>query len=133
MYLEPLLVGNRPTPHGVWRSAEKALNNMRNRVLWGLIFIAAGVTILLVQVGVIPAAASELWPILVIVVGLWMTLESARSPGHRGLTGGIVATVAGGYWLAQNLGLLPSGLFFPSLLLALGLGLLLRSGVRAGR
>lgn len=100
---------------------------MRNRALWGLIFLAAGTTALAIQTGLLHPNVVQLWPVLVIVFGLWLTLDAIGQPGRRGVTGGLVATAAGAYFLAEKLGLLPQGLFFPIVLLALGAGLLFRS------
>jgi hypothetical protein len=103
---------------------------MRNRTLWGLIFIVLGATVFLVQTDALPANVLDLWPVVVIVLGMWLSIDSLGQPAKRRLTGGVVTTAVGAYLLAERLGLLPQGLFFPTVVLALGVGLLLRSGAR---
>jgi len=105
---------------------------MRLNPMWGVLFVAAGVTALLVQLGILPGDVYSLWPIGVMLVGLWLLFGalSERRPG--GFTAGLVTVAAGAYWLAQELSLVRSGLFFPIVLIALGVGVLLRPTRRAG-
>jgi len=105
---------------------------MRSNALWGALFLAAGVTALLVQLGVLPGNVYSLWPIAVIVLGLWLLFGSLTSGRPSGFTAGLVTTAAGVYWLAEQLDLVRSDLFFPILLIALGAGVLLRPSSQAG-
>jgi hypothetical protein len=105
---------------------------MRSRMLWGLLLVAAGITALLSELGVLPADGLKLWPILLIVIGLWLSLSAVRRAAGRGLTGGLVVAAVGAYFLADNLQAVPDGLFLPILLVALGLGLILRPMVSRG-
>jgi hypothetical protein len=99
---------------------------MHNRMLWGLLFVAVGVTAFLSELGLIPGNLLELWPVLLVVIGLWLALSAIGTPAGRGFTGGLVLTAIGGYLLADHLGAITEGLFLPILLVAFGLGLLLR-------
>lgn len=99
--------------------------NKRNRT-WGLILILVGVSALLVQLGALPADLAQLWPILVIGLGLWMLVRSLTDPARRGFTAGVVALAAGGYFAAAKFWGADEELFFPLLIMAIGLALLLR-------
>lgn len=100
----------------------------KRQVLWGLIFILIGLTALLVQVGALPADLAQLWPVLVIALGVMLMVRAISSTSGRGFAAGVVATTAGGFLLADQIWQLPDGFFFPLLLLALGIGLILRPG-----
>lgn len=105
---------------------------MRNRMLWGLLFVVAGITALLAELGIFPMDALKLWPILLIVWGLWMSLSAVGTAGGEGFTVGLIVAALGGYFLADNVYALPDGLFLPVLLVAIGLGLVLRPMVSKG-
>jgi len=105
---------------------------MRNRMLWGLLFVAVGITAFLSELEVLPADILQLWPILLIVVGLWLALSAIGTAAGRGLTGGLVVAAVGAYLLAEKLGAVPDELLLPVLLVAIGLGLVLRPLVSSG-
>lgn len=105
---------------------------MRNRMLWGLLFVGVGITALLSEFGVLPADFLQLWPILLIIIGLWLALSSVGTAAGRGLTGGLVVAAIGAYLLAEKLGAVPDDLLFAALLVAVGLGLLLRPLISSG-
>ncbi|MGA9531315.1 MAG: DUF5668 domain-containing protein [Anaerolineales bacterium] len=107
-------------------------SQVRNRMLLGLLFVAAGITALLSELGVFPTDGLKLWPILLIVMGLWLSLSAVGTATGRGFTGGLIVIGVGAYFLAENLKVIPDGLFLSILLVALGLGLVLRPMVSNG-
>lgn len=96
------------------------------RLFWGVSLIVIGATALSIQLGYLPADLDDLWPVALIGLGVWMLVMAATSTAGRGFTAGLVALTAGVYLLADRLWGLPEGSFFPALLVALGIGILLR-------
>lgn len=80
----------------------------------------------LVQLGVLPADLSRLWPILLIGLGVLFLYRSISASGGRGLTAGVVTLVAGAYFAVDQFWGLGAELFFPVLLASIGLALVLR-------
>ena len=101
----------------------------RTALFWGFALILAGLIFLLNNFEIIPGSLFNWWPVLVIGAGLWMLVQAMarRSPG---LVAGVVLTSLGTYWLLNNPHLVDDGAFLPVLLIALGAGLLPRSGPR---
>lgn len=102
-----------------------------SRLFWGLALIVIGGTALLVQLGYLPSDLDDLWPVVLIALGLWMLMQAVTSAGSRGFTAGLVTLTAGVYLIVDSLRGLPEGSFFPALLVALGAGILLRPRSRA--
>lgn len=100
---------------------------MRSQSFWGFLLIAAGIIGLLVQLGGVFRNWSALWPVILIVVGVWLFLGSLVSSESRGLTAGLVAIGMGLVLVGENLSWFEEGLLFPVLVVALGSGMLLRS------
>lgn len=80
----------------------------------------------LVQLGVLPADLSRLWPILLIGLGVLFLYRSIAASGGRGITASVVALVTGGYFAVDQFWGLNAELFFPVLLASIGLALVLR-------
>lgn len=97
-------------------------------LFWGVLLLALGAAMLLINLGWLSATLAELWPLLVLVLGVWLTAGALRARGRRGLTAGVVLIAVGGFWFAAGQGWLADRLFLPVLLMAFGLGLLLRGG-----
>lgn len=100
-----------------WKSAQ---------LFWGLLLLGAGSLMILDNLELIPQSVADLWPVPVVLLGLWLILVAARRPRGRGLTAGIVVTAVGAFWLAESLNWIGEDLFLPVLLISLGLGILLR-------
>ncbi len=105
---------------------EREPNHRTGSLFWGLTLIMIGGTALLVQLGYLPADLDDLWPVVVIGLGLWMLVQAAVTASGRGFTAGLVALTAGVYLIVDRMRGLPEGSFFPALLVALGVGILLR-------
>ena len=100
-----------------WKSAQ---------LFWGLLLLGAGVFLLLVNLDLIPQGLADLWPVPVILAGFWLIAVAAGRPRGRGLTAGIVVSAIGVFWLAESFNWVTDDLFLPVLLMAIGLGILLR-------
>ncbi len=103
------------------------------RLFVGLLLLALGTGLLLVELGIFPGSLRDLWPLGVVVVGFWIALKAIGRSDGRGLTAGIVTLAVGGYYLAVSLTELTDQYFLPVILLALGLGVTLRALVYANR
>ncbi len=89
-----------------------------------------GLVFLLNEFNIIPGRLMEWWPLLVIAAGLWLLVPAATGRTGGGIMGGIILLALGGFWLLENLGLADNRLFVPILLIAIGVGMLLRSLMR---
>ena len=100
---------------------------MRNqRLLYlGLTLIAIGAFFLLNNLNLLPDSLYNLWPVPVVAAGVGLLARSATSNG-RGMVGAVLVLTLGAFWLLQNYGKVTDRLFLPILLIALGVGLLLR-------
>lgn len=101
-------------------------NREAGRLFWGLTLIVVGGTALLVRLGYLPSNIDDLWPVVLIALGLWMLVQALTSAADRGFTAGLVALTAGVFLMVDRLRGLPEGSFFPALLVALGVGILFR-------
>jgi hypothetical protein len=101
--------------------------NNRGGLFWAILLIVLGTVFLLNNFNLVPGAVIDWWPVLVIGAGLWLLGQAATRRGGGGLVGGMVLLALGGYWLALNFGVVDDRLFLPVLLIALGVGLLLRA------
>jgi uncharacterized membrane protein len=72
-------------------------------------------------------AVLDLWPVLVIGAGVWLIGGAAVRRQGGGLVAGILVLALGAFWLLENFGKANDQLFLPILLIALGVGLLLRN------
>lgn len=98
------------------------------RRLVGIVLITLGGAQLLVALGLIEAEFSELWPVGVIALGLWLLASAVRRPERGGLAVAILAIAVAGYQLGRSFLNWPDDLYLPVILIALGLGVLVRPG-----
>lgn len=98
----------------------------RVQLFWGLLLLGAGAFLLLVNLDLIPQGVADLWPVPVILLGIWLIVVAAGRPRGRGLTAGIVVSAVGVFWLAESLKWIAEDLFLPVLLMSIGLGIVLR-------
>jgi hypothetical protein len=102
-------------------------SNRGSGLFWGILLIVLGLGFLLNNFNLVPEGIFSLWPLLVIGAGLWMVGRAAVRHAGQGLVGGIVVLALGMFWLLENYGRVSRQMFLPVLLIALGLGLLLRN------
>ncbi len=95
--------------------------------VWGFGLIAIGLLLLSANLGLIPLHGLPFLPMLVLLAGLWLTVDAGRRAAGRGNTAGLVVMAAGAFWIAVSLGWLAEEQFLAVLLLSLGFGVLLRS------
>ncbi len=95
-------------------------------VVFGVLAIVLGVFLLLRNFGYVRYFAVDIFPLLLIVVGLAKLFGSSC---HSGRAWGGVLVIAGGYWMASNLGLVPYRFWdiWPAFLILLGLFFLWRT------
>lgn len=98
----------------------------RRQLLWGILLLAIGASLLVINMGWISPSVAFLWPSAVIVAGLWLVFTAVRTPRGRGLTAGVAVTAVGAFWLLQGLGWIREDLFLAILVMSLGAGMLLR-------
>ena len=99
---------------------------MSRRPLFGWFLLLTGTIWLLAEIRVIPEGVARWWPLAVValaVVGLARAVADHRS---RAVGAYSTVLVLGVFWLAREQGLLGDALFLPVLLIALGLGFILR-------
>lgn len=106
-------------------------NSNRSALLFGLALIVVGLLFLLNNLGAFPPEVARLWPVLVIAAGVWLLGSALGRRQGGGLMGGVVLLTAGVMLLLQNLEYVPDSAFGPTMLIAVGAGLLLRGLVRA--
>ena len=92
----------------------------------GVGLMAVGLLLLAVNLGLLPLDDLPLPPLLVVLAGVWLTADACRKPGRRGTTAGILVIAGGLFWIAVSVGWLEEGQFLGVLLIALGIGVLLR-------
>jgi predicted membrane protein len=94
--------------------------------VFGAIAVVLGVLLLLRNFGYIRYFSVDIFPLLLLVLGLASLLGGSSRPGR---VGGGVLSVIGGYWLASNLGLAPYRFrdVWPAALILLGLFFLWRA------
>ena len=101
-------------------------NRSRDRLFWGLLLVGLGLLFMFGNLGVLAGSVFAYWPVLVLIAGLWLLVRGLRR-GDGALLGGTLLLGLGTFWLLLNLHVIGDNLFLPILLIALGLGLLLRS------
>jgi hypothetical protein len=99
-------------------------------LFWGLLLIAAGVLFLLGNLELLPAGVVAWWPLLVAAAGLWLLGRALSVRQGGGLVAGTVLLALGGFWLLETLAVLDGRVLLPVVLIAIGVGLLLRTMVR---
>jgi hypothetical protein len=99
----------------------------RGGLFWGALLILLGLVFLLNNFNLVPANLIRWWPVLVLGAGIWLFGRGLAQRHGGGLVAGTVLAALGGFWLFANLGRADERLFVPILLIALGVGLLLRS------
>jgi hypothetical protein len=99
----------------------------RGTLLAGALFVLLGLVLLLNNFQMVPANLLAWWPVLVLGAGIWLLGRGVAERHGAELVAGTLLAALGGFWLLDNLGRMDERLFVPILLIALGLGLLLRS------
>ncbi len=99
---------------------------MRRRPLFGWFLLLTGAVWLLAEAQVLPAVVAQWWPLAVVVLALAGIVRAAVDRRPRALGSFITVFILGLFWLAREQGLLSDRIFLPVLLMALGLGLILR-------
>lgn len=106
-------------------------NSNRSALFFGLALIVVGVLFLLNNVGLIPLEVARLWPVLVIAAGVWVFGSALGRRRGGGLMGGVILLTAGVMLLLQNYEYVPDSALGPAMIIAAGVGLLLRGVMRA--
>ena len=104
----------------------------RSTLFWGVLLILLGLVFLLNNFNMVPASLVHWWPVLILGAGILLFGRGLAERQGGGLVAGTVLAALGGFWLLDSLGRMDQRLFVPVLLIALGVGLLLRS-LLAGR
>lgn len=101
---------------------------MRNRsILWALLLIGIGVLLLLRNSGTIPKDV-RIWPLIVLVIGVWLLLDRLAFEGRRdgGFVWPLLLIAVGGVFLLQDLHAIDADVtLWPVILIAIGLGIVL--------
>jgi len=101
---------------------------MRRLAGWGWSLILVGALLLAGSLGLLPFGLSRyeplLLPLLVVAAGVAMLIRSVRH--RRGMAAGVVLVAVGAFWGASRLELVRDAMFWPILLIALGLALVMR-------
>jgi hypothetical protein len=104
-------------------------NTNRAALFWGVLLVVLGLGFLLNNFGLVPRGIASLWPLLVIGAGLWVLGRAVVRRAGEGLVGGVMTLALGAFWLLQSYGRVDNRSFLPVLLIALGVGVLLRNWV----
>ena len=99
---------------------------MRRRPLFGWFLLLTGTIWLLAEMRVIPEGVGRWWPLAVVVLAVFGLARAAADHRPRAVGAYITASVLGVFWLAREQNLVSDASFLPVLLIALGLGLILR-------
>jgi len=99
---------------------------MSRQPLFGWFLLLTGTIWLLAEIRVIPDAVGRWWPLAVVALAVVGLARSSADRRPRAVGAYITALVLGVFWLAREQGLLSDALFLPVLLIALGLGFVLR-------
>jgi hypothetical protein len=99
----------------------------RGALLGGVVLVLLGLIFLLNNFHLVPLGVWQWWPLLVLGAGLLVLGRGVAERQGAGLAAGTVLASVGVFWLLDNLGRIDERLFVPILLIALGVGLLLRS------
>ncbi len=101
----------------------------RAGLLGGIALILLGLTFLLNNFGLVPDSLANLWPLFVIGGGIWLLARAARRRRGGGIVGGVLVLALGVFWLLNNYRVISDQYFMPIVVIALGLGLLVRAFV----
>jgi lia operon protein LiaF len=107
------------------------MNINRSALMSGLVLIGLGVLFLLNNFGVFPPNVVTLWPVLVVAAGLWVVVSAMARRRGGAFVGGVALLTAGTFWLLENLGRVRPEAFGAVMLMAVGVGLLLRGFIRS--
>ncbi len=99
----------------------------RGALLWGVVLVLLGLVFLLNNFHLVPLGLWQWWPLPVLGAGLLLLGRAVAERQGAGLVAGTVLSSLAVFWLLDNLGRVDERLFAPVLLIALGVGLLLRS------
>ena len=99
----------------------------RGALLWGVVLVLLGLVFLLNNFHLVPLGLWQWWPLPVLGAGLLVLGRGVAERQGAGLVAGTVLSSLAVFWLLDNLGRVDERLFAPVLLIALGVGLLLRS------
>jgi len=105
---------------------------MTRRPLFGWFLLLTGAVWFLAEAGLLPRGVAQWWPAGVVLLAVVGMARAAVDRRPRALGAFVTAFVLGVFWLARERGLLDDRLFPPVLLIALGLGLILRRLVPDG-
>jgi len=105
----------------------------RGTLFWGALLTLLGLIFLLNNFNVVPANLWQWWPGFVLGAGALVLARGFVQRRGSGLVAGTVLVALGGFWLLDNLGRMDERLFMPILLMALGMGLVLRSLLATSR
>ena len=99
---------------------------MRRRPPFGGFLLLTGTIWLLAEMRVIPEGVGGWWPLAVVMLVVFCLARAAANHRPRAVGAYITASVLGVFWLAREQNLVSDAFFLPVLLIALGLGLILR-------
>src|SRR5262249_10537677 len=99
----------------------------RSNLILGALLLVLGLLFLLNNFNLLPANFVAWWPGLVRLAGAGRLGRGLVGREGASLVAGSLVAAGGGFWLLDNLGRADTRLFFPVLVIALGVGLLLRS------
>ena len=99
---------------------------MSRRPLFGWFLLLTGTIWLLAEMRVIPEGVGRWWPLAVVALALVGLARAAADHRRRAVGAYITASVLGVFWLAHERDLVSDAFFLPVLLIAVGLGLVLR-------
>jgi hypothetical protein len=99
---------------------------MSRRPLFGWFLLLTGTIWLLAEMRAIPEGVSRWWPLAVVALAVVGLARAAADHRPRAVGAYITALVLGVFWVARERGLVDDALFLPVLVIALGLGLILR-------
>lgn len=112
---------------GIAQPRSDFLGALSLRTLIGIVLVAVGATQLLLATGLVGVRLADLWPVGVIVLGLWLVVSGFQRSSRAGVTVGIVGLGVAIYQLGWQHFAWPAGLYLPVILIALGLGVLVTS------
>lgn len=108
-------------------------SEMMRRPLFGWFLLLTGFVWLMVESHLLPAEVLRWWPLAVVLLALIGIVRAAVDRRRQALGAYVAALILGVFWLARENGFLNDHLFGPILLIALGLGLIVRRLVPDGR
>jgi hypothetical protein len=113
--------------------ADPGKKRTMRRPLFGWFLLLTGFVWLLVESHLLPADVSRWWPLAVVLLALIGVVRAGVDRRRQALGAYVAAFILSVFWLARENGSLNDDLFGPTLLIALGLGLIVRRLVPDGR